>query len=128
MTDSLVSYAWVWPLPFVTIMYASGQWFQTEIWERYHRGKLASAPPLTRVMMDYREGAAPWTFFNHNRGETWTGWDKYAFDWIGDHIATTIVVAVVLGASVICAAMFAWRFVRPLMGGYAKLPRHESAA
>ncbi|KAJ4288247.1 hypothetical protein N0V88_007437 [Collariella sp. IMI 366227] len=76
LTLALLRYDWHWPLPFVRIMYASGQWFITAVWEEYHAllprsdgkrfAKGATAAEhgylMTRVLMDGREGADEWTF------------------------------------------------------------------
>jgi inositol phosphorylceramide mannosyltransferase catalytic subunit len=36
LTDSLIPYNWNYFFPYMTISYASGQWFETAIWETYH--------------------------------------------------------------------------------------------
>jgi mannosyltransferase OCH1-like enzyme len=36
LTQSLMPYNWNWFFPYVTISYASGQWFVTSVWEEYH--------------------------------------------------------------------------------------------
>ncbi|KAK4142485.1 nucleotide-diphospho-sugar transferase [Dichotomopilus funicola] len=107
LTLSLIPYDWKWPLPFVTIMYASGQWFLTAMWEEYHAllprpvaGDAAkNAAPghehrLYRVMMDMAEGADPWVFFSHQDGGggTWNNWDNTLFAGIGDHLLLFFVV------------------------------------
>lgn len=86
MTDSIISHAWNYPLPYLTISYATGQWFLTKTWEEYHQRLLPNEPFLTRISMDGREGAPSWTFFTHTRGGTWDNWDNRMFAWIGDHL------------------------------------------
>ncbi|KAL2262519.1 hypothetical protein VTK26DRAFT_1099 [Humicola hyalothermophila] len=95
LTLALLSYAWNYPFPFITISYASGQWFETAIWEEYHAllpkhdGKTGSEDDhrLYRVLMDGRPGADPWTFFSwQGTGGTWNNWDNRLFGWIGEHI------------------------------------------
>jgi len=92
LTMSLMPWNYDWFFPYMTISYASGQWFETAIWEEYHR----LLPPVDanpkiehrmyRLMMDDREGADPSTFFTQERGGTWKNWDNYMFLWIGDHL------------------------------------------
>ncbi|KAL2197736.1 glycosyltransferase family 32 protein [Corynascus similis CBS 632.67] len=97
LTLSLLPYDWKWPLPFVTIMYASGQWFLTAIWEEYHallpKLDAGGSPPkhehrLYRIMMDMAPDADPWVFFSHQEGGggTWNNWDNQLFTAIGDHL------------------------------------------
>lgn len=100
MTDSIITYAWNYPLPYITISYSTGQWFVTAIWEKYHQLRQGAAQPLTRIMMDGREGAAPWVFFNHTRGGTWDNWDNKMFKWIGDHL---FIFVLTVGALIISA-------------------------
>jgi inositol phosphorylceramide mannosyltransferase catalytic subunit len=93
----------------VTISYASGQWFETAIWEIYHarlqkprlrgsanhkefQGHGDGKPEpeeekrLYRILMDDRPGTDPWIFFVQRRGGTWENWDNAFFLWIGDHL------------------------------------------
>ena len=95
LTLSLIRYAWNYPFPFLTISYASGQWFETAIWEEYHallpKYDKSAGPEhdhrLYRVLMDGRPGADPWTFFNwQGTGGTWNNWDNYFFGWVGEHV------------------------------------------
>lgn len=100
MTDSLISHAWNYPLPYLTISYATGQWYLTKIWEEFHQRLPQNAAVLTRVSMDGRPEAPPWTFFNHTRGGTWDNWDNYMFSWIGDHLSwVALLVLVLVGGS-----------------------------
>ena len=103
LTASVVPSSWNYPFPYMTISYATGQWFETAVWEEYHR-QLAQKPippnvngtqiraaggrdgVLHRVMMDMRPGAAPWVFFTQGRGGTWDNWDNHFFAWIGQHV------------------------------------------
>ncbi|KIM94309.1 hypothetical protein OIDMADRAFT_71161, partial [Oidiodendron maius Zn] len=85
LTDSLLTYDYNYFFPYVTISYASGQWFETAIWQEYH----SSTTPenhLYRIMLDNRPGTDPWIFFTQARGETWKNWDNVMFLWIGDHL------------------------------------------
>ncbi|KAK4152478.1 nucleotide-diphospho-sugar transferase [Chaetomidium leptoderma] len=95
LTLSLLPYNWNWPVPFVSVMYSSGQWFLTAIWEEYHAllPKPDSANPdhehrLYRIMMDGTPGADPWVFFSHQEGGggTWHTWDNWFFEGIGEHL------------------------------------------
>lgn len=101
MTDSIKSHAWNYPLPYITISYATGQWYETKIWEEYHRNRSPEEPELTRVMMDGRSGAAPWIFFTHTRGGTWDNWDNRMFGWIGEHAFLLILMICGLVVSVV---------------------------
>lgn len=104
LTESIVEYSWTYPLPYLTVSYATGQWFLTAMWEKHHRELAAGEPGLTRVMMDGRPGAAEWVFFSHGRGGTWEGWDNAAFMWVGDHLALTFLLVVASAAVVVVAA------------------------
>lgn len=103
ITSSLMRWDINWIFPYVTISYASGQWFETAIWEQYHL--LLPRPEdnpelehrLYRLMMDDREGADPWVFFTQARGGTWVNWDNRLFLLIGDHL---FVVLLLVGGSV----------------------------
>ncbi|KAK3328267.1 nucleotide-diphospho-sugar transferase [Cercophora scortea] len=95
LTHSLLPWSYNWFFPYATISYASGQWFETAIWEEYH----ALLPPvdafpnhehrLYRLMMDDRMDRPdldPWIFFTQERGGSWVNWDNYLFLLIGDHL------------------------------------------
>ncbi|XP_044715074.1 glycosyltransferase sugar-binding containing DXD motif domain-containing protein [Hirsutella rhossiliensis] len=106
VTDSLVSWAGDFVLPYITISYATGQWYETEMWQIYHAQKPPRNPDLVRVMMDARPTGAPWLFFTAGRGGTWDNWDNRVFGWIGNHLfeaslyglaSLGAVVAVVMG-------------------------------
>ncbi|KND88611.1 Mannosyl phosphorylinositol ceramide synthase SUR1 [Tolypocladium ophioglossoides CBS 100239] len=86
MTDSIVPWAGNFVLPYVTISYATGQWYETKIWEQYHASKPRDAPALLRVMMDSRPTGAKWVFFTAGRGGTWDNWDNRLFGWVGAHL------------------------------------------
>ena len=109
MTDSIISYAWSYPLPYITISYATGQWFETAIWEKYHQQKPKDAPVLTRVITDERPGAAPAVFFSHSRGGTWDNWDNRLFTWIGENLLISISTVLGLIALTAAAAVVIWR-------------------
>ncbi|KAK2075115.1 hypothetical protein P8C59_009267 [Phyllachora maydis] len=96
LTQDLPRCAINYILPYLTISYASGQWFLTEVWEKYHAalpaasrqgdgdGDPRSQHRLYQVMMDMRPGADPWVFFTQGRGGTWNNWDNYIFAWLGN--------------------------------------------
>ena len=94
MTESLIPYNWNYFFPYVTISYASGQWYETAVWDNYHNAlpKIHEIDPsaqenrLYRIMMDDRPGTEPWIFFTQMRGGTWVNWDNRMFLWIGDHL------------------------------------------
>jgi mannosyltransferase OCH1-like enzyme len=117
LTDSLPARNWLfWPFPYITINYASGRWFMTDMWERYHRKngyRNIDQPqdangPLYRVIMDRRRGAEPWVFWNEGAGQTWENWDNAVFSWMSEHatavariaVAVSMVVTVLTGAIV----------------------------
>ncbi|KAK3308507.1 nucleotide-diphospho-sugar transferase [Chaetomium strumarium] len=131
LTLSLIPYDWKWPLPYVTIMYASGQWFETAIWEEYH--SLLPKPEknpehehrLYRIMMDGRPGAAPWVFFSHSGGGTWNNWDNRLFGAIGNHLF--LFFAILLGG----IGLLGWvglRLFRRYMGGYTLLTNRPAGS
>lgn len=84
----------------MTISYASGQWFETEIWEKFH-SSVSSENQLYRVMMSYDPGSDPWIFFSEGRGGSWKNWDNSMFLWIGDHL-------MLLGVMLASAVAFLW--------------------
>ncbi|EQK99660.1 hypothetical protein OCS_04630 [Ophiocordyceps sinensis CO18] len=86
VTDSLVSWAGDFGLPYLPISYATGQWFETEMWQIYHAQKPRRSPDLVRVMMDARPTGAPWVFFTAGRGGTWDNWDNRVLGWVGNHL------------------------------------------
>lgn len=105
-------------LPYLTISYASGQWFLTEVWEKYHAalpaasrqgdgdGDPRSQHRLYQVMMDMRPGADPWVFFTQGRGGTWNNWDNYIFAWLGN-LSQSIPVLMML--VLLPCALCMWR-------------------
>jgi len=100
LTNNLIPYDWNWLLPYVVVMYCTGQWYVTAIFEKYHSLLAADGTvrgfdgvgwaPLHHILMDGRPGADPWVFFTQVRGGSWDDWDKAMFDWIGDHILLVI--------------------------------------
>ncbi|KAJ5198784.1 uncharacterized protein N7498_007901 [Penicillium cinerascens] len=111
LTESLIPYDHNYLFPYVTISYASGQWFETAIWDKYHHsiGGQANGEEnlenlLYRIMMDDRPGAEPWIFFTQERGGSWNNWDNRMFLWIGDHLALDIMVGVS------CIGLLLWCF------------------
>lgn len=92
LTDSLIPYNYNYFFPYVTISYASGQWFETAIWQKYHSQHPEER--LHRIMMDDRPGTQPWIYFTQERGGTWKNWDNAFFLWIGDHLALLALVVV----------------------------------
>lgn len=123
LTTSLPRYNCNYLLPYITVSCASGQWFETAIWERYHQllrnGKVEGEnEELVRVMMDFRdryEEKRDW-FFSQGRGGTWIHWDNLVFLWVGEHL--WIVGLVVLGAGI--AVMMCWGRTRRENGSRSK--------
>ncbi|KAH7330429.1 hypothetical protein BKA65DRAFT_527996 [Rhexocercosporidium sp. MPI-PUGE-AT-0058] len=81
LTKSLVTYNYDYVFPYITISYASGQWFETSIWEKYHaslpKNGVSRALKGYRVMMDDRPNTDPWIFFTQERGGSWVNWDNH---------------------------------------------------
>ncbi|KAB5583622.1 nucleotide-diphospho-sugar transferase [Coniochaeta sp. 2T2.1] len=127
LVNRLYEYAYTYPFPYITISYASGAWFQTDVWEEYHallpdESKTSGQENrLYRLMMDERveEGADRWVFFSQHRGQTWVNWDNVLFNWVGEHIVIVMLgVLVMVGGST-------WWCVRVLRGrrswGYERI-------
>ena len=99
----------------MTVSYASGQWFETALWEDYYHQlsqkgtEAAEKGQLLRVMMDMRPGSARWVFFSQGRGGSWDRWDNHLFGWIGSHLPK-----VALGVSILlCFLAFGcWGCIR----------------
>jgi inositol phosphorylceramide mannosyltransferase catalytic subunit len=97
-----------YPYPYVAVMYNSGQWFFTSMWEKYHdkvtpyswnplhlfkAHEEHSNNQLYRVIMDNRRGAEPWVFWNEGAGLTWQDWDFTKFNDIGEHAPRILRIA-----------------------------------
>ncbi|KZZ93808.1 Glycosyltransferase, DXD sugar-binding motif protein [Moelleriella libera RCEF 2490] len=127
VTNSLKSYSWNYLLPYLTISYATGQWFLTDVWQTYHakiKGK--KEPPLTRIMMDMRPGAAPWTFFTATEGGSWNNWDNDVFGWIGSHLVIVVfggAAALALQVAVFCLT---WKVIKAYAGRRARYQRLQA--
>jgi len=88
MAHSLVEYDWNYVLPYIVIMFASGQWFETAVLEKYHvmlpRTTAAEDPSrenhgLYCLILDGRDPDS-WVFFaTGGRGGTWNDWDYAIF-------------------------------------------------
>lgn len=109
LTQELRRYDRNWLFPYVTISWASGQWFESAVWEGWHdllpspaphykipeaeiQGENSDGGRLYRIMMDDREGADEWVFFTQERGGSWINWDNRMFLWIGDHLGVFVVM------------------------------------
>ncbi|KAI1334677.1 nucleotide-diphospho-sugar transferase [Xylariaceae sp. FL0016] len=119
LTESLPSYDWPWILPYVVVSYASGQWYLTAMWERYH-ALLSPATgtvkghedlgdghaPLYHVLMDMRPGEPdPYVLWTQERGGTWDQWDSAWFGWVGNHVG--LVMGEVVGL-ILFVGVLAW--------------------
>lgn len=124
LTLSLIRYNWNWVFPYVTISYASGQWFETAIWEEYHAllpkpdANSAHEHRLYRMMMDDRPTADPWVFFTQERGGTWVNWDNRMFLFIGDHLFLFLVT---IFGSIGLVFWLSSRLLRRYRNGYTRL-------
>lgn len=123
LTDHIIDYAWSYPLPYLTVSYATGQWFVTAMWQAYHRIKPQADQALVRVMMDEDPTAAPWVFFTHTRGGTWDNWDNRLFGWLGNTLLPWVTAHLfALGSiAVIVTAGTIWYVRRRRTTGYTKL-------
>lgn len=111
LTDSLIEFDNNYIFPYVTISYASGQWFETAVWEKYHTGRAVMGNDVGyRVMMDDRPGTEPWIFFTQERGGSWVNWGNVFWLWIGDHVVFLGAVVVVL------ILMVGWSLTRVVRG------------
>ena len=104
LTDSLIPYSYNYISPYITISYASGQWFETAVWDAYHAALPKASPDflgenrLHRVMMDDRPGNPPWIYFTQMRGGSWRNWDNAVFLWVGDHLILLVLCVCALVA------------------------------
>lgn len=110
--------------PYVTISYASGQWFVTDNWQKYH-ALLPKADEnalrenrLYRLVFDHRDTTS-FSFFTQGRGETWKNWDNVMFLWLGDHYGLLISCCVAVGLVLWLARR---SLSRRYLKGYAHLP------
>ncbi|KAH8881301.1 hypothetical protein GQ53DRAFT_735511 [Thozetella sp. PMI_491] len=125
MTQQLIPYNYHYILPYPTIHYASGQWYETAIWEMYHsmlprpEENPAIEHRLYRLIMDNRDTADPWIYFTQERGGTWNHWDNLVFMFIGDHLFLFLLtIFSIIGA----AGWLALKLVRKYRGeGYTRL-------
>jgi mannosyltransferase OCH1-like enzyme len=101
LTNSLMHYNYNYFFPYITISYASGQWFETAVWQSYHE---THNEALHRLNMDERPGAEPYIFFSQARGGSWNNWDNYLFLWLGDNLAVLGFGLVALGCLVLWLA------------------------
>jgi mannosyltransferase OCH1-like enzyme len=135
LTQSLQEYDWNYVLPYVVVSYASGQWLEMIMWERYHNMLPAISASnkntnttnnnnniniynintqkehrLYRMALDWRD-ADSWVFFTMGPGGSWHDWDTGFFRWIGDHL---VLLAVGTGLALGVAAWTCARTVRML--------------
>jgi len=114
-------------------MYASGQWYFTAIWEKYHsllsrepstlRGTSESGlAPLHHMLMDMRLGSDPWVFFTQVDGNSWANWDNRIFSFIGDHIASIVLFLTIF------AFLIGWGFLRYWTKRVHKIESKQSSA
>jgi hypothetical protein len=130
LTDALVRYAWKYPLPYITVSYASGQWFMSKIWRQFHERNPEA--PMIRILMDFRPGSAEWVFFDMGPGGgSWREWDDAFILWISRgtrNLVITIVVGVILGVVVVALGILACMASRSLFQGRRKkTPWHRES-
>ncbi|RFU24814.1 hypothetical protein B7463_g11526, partial [Scytalidium lignicola] len=130
LTSKLISYNYYYFFPYVTISYASGQWFETAIWEKYHRQRYRRRQNLNeghgsegqregkrwqeiyRLMMDDRLDADPWVFFTQERGGTWVNWDNMMFLLVGEHLVFLAMGIVALVGLCVLGVVRCWGRMR----------------
>ncbi|KAI0972465.1 nucleotide-diphospho-sugar transferase [Xylaria arbuscula] len=141
-SESLMSWNWNWILPYVTVSYASGQWYVTAMWEKYHRLLAADGivqgfggdgwATLQYISMDMRPGAPdPYLFWNQQHGGTWDNWDSPWFGWLGNNIklvlsevaAGIFVLAMSITGCIICCRCLRRRRT---MRSYNKVETHDT--
>ncbi|KAI0812203.1 nucleotide-diphospho-sugar transferase [Xylaria sp. FL0064] len=143
LSESLRWWNWNYILPYITISYASGQWYVTAMWEKYH--SLLSADgtvkgfdgdgwaPLRYISMDMRSGAPePYLFWDQQHGGSWDNWDSAWFGWLGNNIWLVIwevtggIACLVLSIAA-CIIYRRWPKRRSMTGRYMKLEANETA-
>lgn len=140
ITENLTRWNLNYLLPYVTVMFASGQWFVTAMWEKYHanlspdgttiRGLgfadvVEATGPLHRVLMDMRPGADPWVFFTQAAGESWADWDYVLLKVLGDYIGW-ILFLVVLSFLGLVRLWMRYRARSRSAGGFVKYKELEA--
>lgn len=130
LTQSLRDYDYNYVFPYITISYASGQWFETDVWQKYHAmlpdpDKVTQENRLYRLVMDDRESDT-WLFFTQERGGTWRNWDNKLFLLIGDHLVLFLIgVCTLIGLSTWVTVRVVRRVLRRRrVGGYQRLDEH----
>lgn len=131
MTEQLIPWGYHYPLPYVAVSYASGQWFETAIWEEYHKTlneNSRAEDRIYRIMMDQRPGADRWVFFTSGRGGSWTQWDNSLFSFIGNVMFPWLkrnFIWLCLGLGAFVALVWYLRRRRLRRGGYKKVGGDE---
>lgn len=123
IVKSLEPWSWYYVFPYFTVHYASGQWFETAIWDKYWSRIPADAPEediIYRVMADMGEGADRWVFFTQGRGGSWDTWDNQLFSYVGNVMVPWILGHLVwtLVASGGVVGLVVWRNRRRRRKGY----------
>lgn len=127
LTQSLRPYNYNYFFPYVTISYASGQWFETDVWQKYHA--MLPSPEkaggydsrLFRLIMDIEE-ADTWLYFTQVRGGTWRNWDNKLFLLIGEHLVLFILtILTLIGLAGWLIVRIVRRLTRRGAAGYRRL-------
>lgn len=111
LTENLIHWQVNYLLPYITIMYSSGQWYLTAMWEKYHsllspEGSVLGFSgmgwkPLHHILSNTPPGADPVVFFTHVKGNSWANWDNRMFLFIGDHLVWIFLLVVALVSVII---------------------------
>jgi mannosyltransferase OCH1-like enzyme len=132
MTESLIPWGYNYVFPYLTVSYASGQWFETAIWEKYHASlskDAAGENKIYRILVDMRDGTLQWIFFTQGRGGSWNNWDTRLFSFLGNDLVPWIgrhILFLILGAAIIGGLVWYRRRRRARRLGHSKASTAES--
>ena len=126
MTENIKSYAHSYLFPYLTVNYATGPWFETLMWDKYHAATPRYEPTLMRVRMDQFD-VDNVIFTTAGRDSRWKGWDDGIFLWLGNHLVLT---ACALGVIVVSGCLFYFwsrlaSILRRVSRGYTVVRNHD---
>ncbi|KAL1964192.1 hypothetical protein VTN77DRAFT_7150 [Rasamsonia byssochlamydoides] len=122
--ESLQAYDRNWLLPYITVMYSTGPLFLSVIWKEYMRDGPDDAGRV-RVLMQDEYNRFSWSFFTHNRGNSWHGQDAQLIFWMGKHWLLLTFLGFIL-AGIVGFCLW-WVYCRLLLLGqhryrYTRIP------
>jgi inositol phosphorylceramide mannosyltransferase catalytic subunit len=113
LISRLQAYNHNWLFPYMTIMNSAGPHFVSMVWEEYLRSTPRHEPhdhDQVRILMQEEFAGNDWSFFTKGKGETWNGWDTWAFRWFSTHIQLFIVICVLgIGLTTASAWWVGWK-------------------